>query len=108
MASDRRRILAICDRALAGLPLGLPEITTLAAIDDRDDAALVFAAAREVRERHFGDRIFLYGFVYFSTWCRNDCTFCLYRRGNRESPATARAVTRSWRSPCSSPIRGST
>jgi methylornithine synthase len=86
MASDRRRIQEITDRALAGLPLGLPEITALLSIDDPDDAAHVFATAREVRERHFGDSIFLYGFVYFSTWCRNDCNFCLYRRGNLESP----------------------
>ena len=30
--------------------------------------------------------MFLYGFVYFSTWCRNDCQFCLYRRGNPAGP----------------------
>ncbi len=49
-------------------------------------AAPLFAAACELRRRRFGDAVFLYGFVYFSTYCRNDCTFCLYRRGNPESP----------------------
>ena len=38
MASDRRRILDVTDRALAGLPLGLPDIAALLAIDDRGDA----------------------------------------------------------------------
>ncbi|WP_347488174.1 hypothetical protein [Desulfoscipio sp. XC116] len=30
-----------------------------------------------VREKHFSNQIFLYGFIYFSTWCRNNnCSFC--------------------------------
>jgi len=86
MESDRRRIRQITDRALAGLSPGVGEIAQLLDITDPDDAADVFATARELRERHFGDSIFLYGFVYFSTYCRNDCTFCLYRRGNDASP----------------------
>ena len=39
-----------------------------------------------MRERTFGDAVFLYGFVYFSTYCRNECTFCFYRADNDESP----------------------
>ena len=46
----------------------------------------MFAAARELRARHFGDAVFLYGFVYFSTYCRNECAFCFYRADNDESP----------------------
>ncbi len=42
----------------------------------------VFATARELRHRHFGNRVFLYGFINFSTWCRNDCAFCQYRRSS--------------------------
>ncbi len=51
-----------------------------------DDAPEVFAAARETRARHSGDAVFLYGFVYFSTYCRNECAFCFYRADNAESP----------------------
>lgn len=40
------------------------------------------AAARRLRQEHFDNRVFLYGFVYFSTYCRNDCTFCRHRRSN--------------------------
>lgn len=43
---------------------------------------LLFEAAREVRTENFGHKIFLYGFVYFSTFCRNDCNFCYYRKSN--------------------------
>jgi methylornithine synthase len=47
--------------------------------------AEIYARARDLRRRHFGDRIFLYGFLYVSTWCRNDCRFCYFRRSNPHS-----------------------
>jgi methylornithine synthase len=49
--------------------------------------------ARAVRELHFGKRVFLYGFVYTSTYCQNDCAFCYYRRSNA-SPVRYRKTAR--------------
>lgn len=46
----------------------------------------LFAAAREARHRAFGNRIFLYGFLYLSTYCRNNCTFCQYRHSSTAAP----------------------
>ncbi|HZK02756.1 MAG TPA: methylornithine synthase PylB [Anaerovoracaceae bacterium] len=42
----------------------------------------LFRLAKERRNEIFGNKIFLYGFVYFSTWCRNNCNFCYFRRSN--------------------------
>lgn len=42
----------------------------------------LYAAARGVRDRMFGKKVFTYGFVYFSTHCKNNCSFCYYRRSN--------------------------
>ena len=39
-------------------------------------------AARKLRQAYFGNKVFLYGFIYFSTFCRNDCSFCHDRRSN--------------------------
>ena len=75
----------LCERALSGETLGSGELEALLSVED-EAAQVVFAAAREARRRVFGDTVFLYGFVYFSTYCRNECTFCFYRAGNRESP----------------------
>ena len=50
-------------------------IVRLLSADGKDRQEL-FAAAREVRERNFGTKIFTYGFVYFSTHCKNNCSFC--------------------------------
>jgi len=81
----------LCRRALAGEVLGEPDLATLLAA--RGGAAeVVFAAAREARARQFGDAVFLYGFVYFSTYCRNDCAFCFYRAANDESPRYRKSI----------------
>lgn len=42
----------------------------------------LFRKAREVREGTFGKKVFIYGFVYFSTFCRNNCNFCYFRKSN--------------------------
>lgn len=77
-------------RALAGAleerPLTAAEVEALLAVDDPVTAEYLFAAARELRARHFGSKVFLYGFLHFSTYCRNHCTFCFYRRANGRSP----------------------
>ena len=47
-----------------------------------EDRETIFEAAREVRDRVFGKKTYLSGFMYFSTYCRNDCTFCYFRKSN--------------------------
>lgn len=53
---------------------------------DNEARKQIFRAARRLRRRHFGRKIFAYGFVYFSTYCRNSCSFCFYRSSNQQSP----------------------
>ena len=76
------------DRALQkvarGDTLSATEIISLLSAGP-GEADRLFAVAREIRERHFGSRVFLYGFIYFSTWCKNNCTFCYYRVTNPAS-----------------------
>jgi methylornithine synthase len=76
----------ICSRALAGRAPSLAEIEQLLLLPGPDAAEPLLAAARAQRYRHFGEAVFLYGFVYYSTYCRNRCAFCLYRAGNTASP----------------------
>jgi len=61
------------------------DVEFLLKINTSDQLELLFEAARHFRDRYFGKKIFLYGFVYFSTFCRNDCTFCFYRKSNVRS-----------------------
>ncbi len=59
------------------------EIRYLLEISDPAGIRLLFDTAARVRARYFDNRIFLYGFLYFSTHCKNDCRFCQYRRSNQ-------------------------
>jgi methylornithine synthase len=75
----------ILERAEGGAPLSEVEIVHLLTIDQKEEREALFAAARRVRSRHTGNRVFLYGFLYLSTYCRNDCHFCFYRKSNADS-----------------------
>lgn len=58
------------------------EIVRLLKTEDGEEIASLFAKAREVRKHNQGNKIFAYGFVYFTTYCRNNCNFCYYRKSN--------------------------
>ena len=73
----------ILDKALHEEPLARREILYLLGLEQAGDTNKLFAAARSLRRRYFGDSVFLYGFLYLSTWCRNDCSFCCYRASNK-------------------------
>ena len=76
----------LCSGVLQGRLPCVDEVEALLSLHDADAAEPLFAAAREQRRRHFGNAVFLYGFVYWSTHCRNSCSFCFYRSANRQSP----------------------
>jgi len=73
------------DRAVSGLSMTEADVADLISVTDRKSVERLFEAARAARDREFGRSVFCYGFVYFSTYCRNDCSFCFYRRSNRDS-----------------------
>ena len=59
------------------------EIVNILKSTSEEEAKALFAKAREARDKCAGGRIFMYGFVYFSTYCKNDCSFCFYRKDNK-------------------------
>ncbi len=73
----------ILAKATAGETLADREIIHLLNLEGENDTEKLFSAARIARTKHFGNEIFMYAFIYFSTYCRNDCAFCLYRRSNQ-------------------------
>ena len=75
---------AIIDQLVAGTDVSRDQIKRLLGLSEKSEIQYLFSAAREMRSRFFGKNIFLYGFLYFSTHCRNDCCFCQYRNSNAE------------------------
>jgi methylornithine synthase len=77
---------AIFNAAGAGRPLPLSTARRLLTINQPDEIEALSQAARQARKFWFGFKVFFYGFVYFSTFCRNSCRFCLYRLENSAGP----------------------
>ncbi len=80
------RLKSILDRALAEESLSFSDIKFILGDRDKKEREKIFAAARRLRRRYFDRKLFACGFVYFSTYCRNNCSFCFYRRNNDLSP----------------------
>lgn len=58
------------------------EIVRILKCEDEKEIKALFERASEIRRQVQGDKIFAYGFVYFTTYCRNNCNFCYFRRSN--------------------------
>jgi methylornithine synthase len=93
MNDTRHELKKILEKAQQREPLPESDMEWILGLSEPDKVQEVFKAARELRGKYFGNRVFLYGFLYFSTYCRNSCEFCLYRKNNsaairyRKSPA---------------------
>ncbi|WP_028052235.1 methylornithine synthase PylB [Carboxydothermus ferrireducens] len=73
----------ILEKAMYEEELTSDEIKYLLLLSEKDDIAKMFRVARFLRYKYFKNKIFYYGFLYFSTFCRNNCNFCLYRKSNQ-------------------------
>lgn len=49
------------------------------------EEAILYAAARRVREQYYGKDVYLRGLIEFTNYCRNDCRYCGIRRSNRKA-----------------------
>lgn len=85
MTSQHKVLNDIIQKAESGQRLSRQEITHLLDLNDRDKIEMLFQSAVTLRNRVFGNHIFLYGFIHTSTYCRNDCCFCYFRSSNSES-----------------------
>ena len=58
------------------------DIVRILKCNDKKEINELFKKASEIRNEIQGNKIFAYGFVYFTTYCRNNCNFCYFRRSN--------------------------
>ncbi len=69
------------DKAVHG-DASVEDVEELLSVKDPEQTEVLYEAARNARNGRFGNKIFTYGFVYFSTYCKNNCNFCYFRRSN--------------------------
>ncbi len=85
MPASNQTLEQILNKAAEGRPLTKKEIVFLLEVEDEHQQEAIFHIARNLRQQHFGNKVFLYGFLYISTYCRNDCSFCFFRKSNMTS-----------------------
>ncbi|WP_287586877.1 methylornithine synthase PylB [Candidatus Borrarchaeum sp.] len=76
------KIYEILREVLNGEELNRRNALYLLKTSHPNDIFALFSAANELRVRYFENKVFAYGFIYFTTYCKNSCSFCYFRKLN--------------------------
>ena len=82
MKITSRKLKTILTKPRRNETLSQEDLVILLNLSSPEQLDELFKTARDLRRQYFGHEIFLYGFFYVSTFCRNNCRFCYYRRSN--------------------------
>jgi 2-iminoacetate synthase len=77
-----RKIIA---KSLSKKRLSLVETATLLNVEDKELINEIFNGAKRLKEEIYGNRIVLFAPLYIGNDCTNDCTYCAFRRSNKEA-----------------------
>ncbi len=79
---DVHAVRDVIAKALEKVPLAVDEAALLLHAGTPELRAEIFAAARALKERVYGNRIVLFAPLYVGNRCVNYCTYCGFRRDN--------------------------
>ncbi len=82
---DPTHIRAIIARALEKKPLTVEETAILVKTTKPELVEEIFAAARQLKQTVYGNRIVLFAPLYIGNYCVNDCQYCGFRRSNSDA-----------------------
>jgi 2-iminoacetate synthase len=82
--ADRARVREVLAKSLAKQRLNPDETATLLAIKEPGLWSEVFAAARQLKQQVYGNRIVLFAPLYIGDKCVNNCLYCGFKCTNRE------------------------
>ena len=81
-SDEDSKLGSILEKAYQETGLSYNEVLHLLHIEDPDKLQALYDTAVSLRSRYFGNAVYLYGFLYVSTYCRNSCSFCSFRKEN--------------------------
>ena len=81
--SNRELIKSLIDRAEDCKGLSHREAAVLLECDQEDLNEQMFALAKRIKERFYGNRIVMFAPLYLSNYCVNGCTYCPYHAKNK-------------------------
>jgi len=82
LTEDKGHVRAVLDKARELKGLDLDDVAALAALDDSDLTAELFATAKFVKEEIYGRRMVFFAPMYITNHCANECLYCAFRRSN--------------------------
>ncbi len=84
-APDPAQVRELIAKSLDKQPLSVEETAVLLRCDSPELIEEIFAGARELKTRVYGNRIVLFAPLYIGSYCVNDCAYCGFRRSNPDS-----------------------
>ena len=84
--ADKALIEEILLKAEQGNGITHREAAVLIEVDDKEIEERMYAIARRLKERIYGNRIVMFAPLYLSNHCINGCVYCPYHAQNRHIP----------------------
>lgn len=81
---DSVHVKEIIDKAKALQGLLPHETALLLQTEDRELIEAMWAAAREIKQAIYGNRLVLFAPLYIANYCSNNCLYCGFRKDNKE------------------------
>ena len=79
------RVRDVIAKSLDKQALKAEETAILLKADDPELVEEIFSAARELKQRVYGNRIVLFAPLYIGNYCVNDCHYCGFKRSNKDA-----------------------
>lgn len=84
--NNRELIRSLIDKARLCKGLNHREAAVLLECDDPELLEEIFALAREIKQKFYGNRIVMFAPLYLSNYCVNGCVYCPYHMKNKHIP----------------------
>ena len=84
--NDRALIEEILSKAEEGNGISHREAAVLIEVEDKEIEERIYAIARRLKERIYGNRIVMFAPLYLSNHCVNGCVYCPYHAKNKTIP----------------------
>jgi len=84
--NNRELIRGLIERAEDCKGLSHREALLLLCCEDKELVELMFAAAKRIKQRFYGNRIVMFAPLYLSNYCINGCVYCPYHGKNHTIP----------------------
>lgn len=85
-ANNKEYLNEILQKASIFEGLSHREALTLLECEDKEVLQKVFALARKVKQKFYGNRIVMFAPLYLSNYCVNGCLYCPYHLKNKSIP----------------------